>query len=223
MKLKTITSFIKRERRLPINKQKILAETWPTYGLELTTDKLSIEKTFNNTAPLILEIGFGTGSNLIHLATKYQNYNFIGIEVYRLGIVSLLTKLKSSPLKNIRIYNNDAVAVLKQTIPNKALEKVLVFFPDPWPKNRHHKRRLLQKPFIDLIHKKLKPQGILHIATDWEDYANHINNTLKNSSSFIYADIPTTKLSKADRILTKFEQRGQKKGHQIFDLIFIAK
>ena len=151
------------------------------------------------------------------MAQKYPEQNFIGIEVFQKGIVTLLTQLKALPLDNIRIYSEDALLVLQQSIPNNSLDKILIFFPDPWPKKRHHKRRLIQTKFIQLIQNKLKPAGILHIATDWENYAEHITTVLKNSTNFTTLELPVSLL---DRASTKFEQRGKKKGHKIFDLLY---
>ncbi|MEI8054925.1 MAG: tRNA (guanosine(46)-N7)-methyltransferase TrmB [bacterium] len=213
-KIKPIRSFVRRQRRLPSSKQKIFDEGWVLYGLDIASGAIS--------TPLVLEIGFGMGTTLFNSAKKYPDKNFIGIEVHQPGIVALLAQLKAQPLNNIRLYNEDAVIVLEQSIPDNSLEKVLIFFPDPWQKNRHHKRRLIQPKFIALLQKKLKPKGVLHIATDWEDYANHIIAVLKANSAFTACEPLESLPFLADRIPTKFEQRGKKQGHKIFDLLFIA-
>jgi tRNA (guanine-N7-)-methyltransferase len=218
--IKPIRSFIKRQRRLPLNKQKIFDEGWALYGLDIASGEISAKKIFARNAPLIVEIGFGTGITLLNSAKKYPEQDFIGIEVHQPGIVTLLAQLKAQPLNNIRIYNEDAVIVLKQCIPDNSLEKVLLFFPDPWQKNRHHKRRLIQPKFIALLQKKLKSKGILHIATDWEDYAKHIIAVLKTNLAFTACKPPKSLPFLADRVSTKFEQRGKKQGHKIFDLLF---
>jgi tRNA (guanine-N7-)-methyltransferase len=192
-------------------------ERWAKYGLDVESKNISSKKIFGREAPLVLEIGFGMGTTILHSAKKYPEQNFIGIEVHQPGIITLLAKLEALALNNVRIYNEDAIVVLPKCIPDNSLEKVLIFFPDPWPKKRHHKRRLIQPEFIELLQRKLKSKGILHIATDWEDYANHVNNVLKNNSGFT-ASLTSPPLS--DRISTKFEQRGKKLGHKIFDLIF---
>ena len=220
-KIKPIRSFVIRQRRLAPNKQKIFDEAWKTYGLDSTSGKISSEKVFGRNAPLALEIGFGMGLTLFNSAKKYPEQNFIGIEVHQPGIVALLAQLKAQPLNNIRIFNEDAVMVLEQCISDNSLDRVLVFFPDPWPKNRHHKRRLIQPEFTALLQKKLKSKGVLHVATDWEDYANHILAVLKNNPAFTVLEAPESLPFLRDRISTKFEQRGKKQGHKIFDLLFI--
>lgn len=221
-KIKPIRSFVKRQRRLLPNKQKLFDDGWALYGLDTTSGEISTKQVFNRNAPLTLEIGFGMGVTLFNSAQKYPEQDFIGIEVHKPGILTLLTQLKTQSLRNIRIYNEDAVIVLEQCIPDNSLEKVLIFFPDPWQKKRHHKRRLIQPKFVTLLQKKLKSQGVLHIATDWEDYANHIVTVLKNNPAFTILGEPKSLPFLADRISTKFEQRGKKQGHRIFDLLFIT-
>jgi tRNA (guanine-N7-)-methyltransferase len=212
-KVKTIRSFVKRQRRLPPNKQKIFDEAWEIYG----------KKIFNRDAMLVLEIGFGMGTTLFNSAKNNPEQNFIGIEVHQPGIAALFAQLKIQALNNLRIYNEDAVMVLQQYISDNSLDKVLIFFPDPWPKKRHHKRRLIQPSFVELLQKKIKPKGVLHIATDWEDYANHIISVLKNNPAFTVLDPEKSLPFLSDRILTKFEQRGKEQGHKIFDLLFERK
>jgi tRNA (guanine-N7-)-methyltransferase len=222
-KIKPIRSFVKRQRKLPPNKQKIFDEMWANHGLNISSGEISSEKAFCCDAPLVLEIGFGMGLTILNSAQKNPEQNFIGVEVYQPGIGNLLTQLKTQELNNVRIYNEDAVIVLNKCIPNNSLEKVLIFFPDPWPKKRHNKRRLIQSSFAELLHKKLKPKGILHIATDCEDYANHAMDTLNNNSDFTsLTDAPEALQISSERTSTKFEQRGKKLGHKIFDLVFIT-
>lgn len=219
---KTIKSFVKRERHLGIIKQKIFNEMWPKYGLEVTSHSISPKNIFSRHSFITLEIGFGNGETIFSLAQKHPEHDFIGIEVYKTGIAHLLARLKTHPLNNIRIYNEDAVVILQQCIPNKSLDEILILFPDPWPKKRHHKRRLIQPKFITTLQDKLKPSGILHIVTDWEDYAEHINTVLKDNPNFSIAN-PLNSLPplQSRTITTKFEQRGKKKGHQTFEMIFV--
>jgi tRNA (guanine-N7-)-methyltransferase len=219
---KTIRSFVKRQRTLGITKQKIFEEMWPKYGLDVTSEKISPEKIFGRHAPLILEIGFGNGETLFSLAQKYPQHDFIGIEVHKPGIASFFSQFKNHHQDNVRIYNDDAVVVLQQCIPNKSLDKILLLFPDPWPKKRHHKRRLIQPEFVQLLQNKLKSEGILHIATDWENYAKHIEAVLKENLEFsILNPSNSSPLLQYRPIITKFEQRGKNKGHQIFEIMFI--
>jgi len=211
-----IKSFVKRKRKLSPNKQDLFTDMWPTY---------SAQNPFANNAPLAVEIGFGMGNTLFNYAKKYPEINFIGIEVYQPGIVSLFRQLEACPLDNIRVYDTDAVEILTQFIADKSLEKVLIFFPDPWQKARHHKRRLIRPDFVELLQKKLKPGGLLHIATDWQNYAEHIMLVMQDNPDFIALDPESLEYTnlRQDRVLTKFEKRGQNQGHTIHDLLFKAK
>lgn len=221
--LKPIRSFVRRYRNLSVNKQKIFDEMWLKYGLEVTDKQISSQKTFGNNAPLILEIGFGNGETIFSLAQQYPAKNFIGIEIHKPGITHLFNLLKKQPLNNIKIYNEDALIIFQQCVQEQAVDKILILFPDPWQKRRHHKRRLIQPQFIDLVYSKLKPNGILHIATDWEDYANHIISIFQTNSNFIRQDPAKLSLTFPERpILTKFEERGKKLGHKIVELLFVA-
>jgi len=213
---KPIKSFVKRKRKLSPGKQDLFTAMWPIYGAQ---------NPFTNNAPLAAEIGFGMGNTLFNYAKKYPEINFIGIEVYQPGIITLFRQLETKPLDNIRVYNIDAVDVLKQAILDKALEKVLIFFPDPWQKKRYHKRRLIQPEFVQLLQKKLKPGGLLHIATDWQNYAEHIAAIMQNNPNFIVIDPQSSEYAnlRQDRVLTKFEERGQNQGHDIYDLLFKVK
>ncbi|HBC71984.1 MAG TPA: tRNA (guanosine(46)-N7)-methyltransferase TrmB [Coxiellaceae bacterium] len=221
--LKTIRSFIKRQRHLGPTKQKIFDELWPKYSMGITTDQISPKKIFGRSAPLILEIGCGNGETIFSLAQKHPEQDFIGIEIHKPGIASLLAQLKNNPLNNIRIYNEDAVIVLKQCISDHSLDKVLILFPDPWPKKRHHKRRLIQSKFTELLQKKLKLHGILNIATDWEDYANHIMAVFQNNPNFSALDTLKPLPLLHERAPTRFEQKGKSKGHDNFDFWFALK
>jgi len=217
--LKPIRSFIKRQRQLGPTKQKIFDELWHKYSLDITTNQISPEKIFGRSSMLTLEIGCGNGETIFSLAKKHPEQDFIGIEIHKPGIASLLAQLKNNPLNNIRIYNEDAVIIFNQCIPDRSLDKILILFPDPWPKKRHHKRRLIQSKFVEILQKKLKLQGILNIATDWEDYANHIIDVFKNNINFTTLD--TTKPLLHERMPTRFEQKGKIKGHSNFDLWFV--
>lgn len=221
--LKPIRSFVRRQRQLSPNKQKIFDAMWLKYGLDTTTNPISPKKIFGRSAPLTLEIGCGNGETIFSLAQKYPEQDFIGIEIHKPGIAYLFDLLKKHPLNNIRIYNEDSVIVLDQCIPDSILDKILILFPDPWPKKRHHKRRLIQPKFVEILQKKLKPNGILNIATDWEDYAKHIIAIFKNSPAFIIWDSSKPLPFVQERpITTKFELRGKEKGHKIFDMLFIV-
>lgn len=217
-----IRSFVKRQRQLGQVKQQIFDKLWPTYKLDISMAHIVPEQIFGRNAPLNLEIGFGNGETLFALAQQYPEQDFIGIEVYTPGIAHLLELMNQQPLDNIRIYNEDAVTVLHQCIPDATLDNVLILFPDPWPKKRHHKRRLIQTKFIELLHHKLKSRGILNVATDWANYADHINGVMANNRAFTVPDHSLLLPCIHNRtITTKFEQRGKNKGHDNFDMLFI--
>lgn len=216
-----IKSFAAREGRMTDAHKQILTELWPVYGLALTSCKLDLKQTFGRDAPTTLEIGFGDGRSLLNMALDNPQQNFIGIEVYRTGIAKLLTGIKKHNLQNIRIYCADAIEVLTNCIPDASLQQLQLFFPDPWPKARHHKRRIVQPEFANLVASKLVTNGYLHMATDWENYAQHMlevmeqqTNWTNTAGKYNYAIRPST------RPLTKFEQRGQRLGYGTWDLIF---
>jgi len=216
-----IKTFMPRQRRLTGSRLNAFDQLWGTYGLVALSGAIDFSKTFGRNAPTVLEIGFGTGETLHEMAKNHPEWNFIGIEVYRPGVAALLAKLKIEPIDNIRIFAEDANTVIQKCIPDNSLEKILIFFPDPWPKRRHFKRRIINENFIKLIQHKLKAQGILHIATDWEDYATHTLAVMQNQPGFVnLADNNQFVLRPSYRPLTKFEQRGIRHGHQIFDLMF---
>jgi tRNA (guanine-N7-)-methyltransferase len=218
--LKPIRSFASRERPLTQTQEEAL-KLLPQYRLELDAGTINLPNIFGRTAPLILEIGFGMGRSLMEMALKYPNQDYIGIEVYRRGISALLIQIVQYNLTNVRIYNADAVEVLCCCIPDNSLDQILIFFPDPWPKRRHHKRRLVQTALIELIHSKLKPNGCVHIATDWEDYAKHILRTVSSVPGFYNVAGSDDYIQRPDyRPMTKFEERGIKLGHKVWDLVF---
>ena len=194
---------------------------WPKFGLSPDEPLTDIQSTFEKPAPMILEIGFGMGDSLAQQAAAEPQYNYIGIEVHRPGVGHLLALIAAKELSNIRIYNADAVVVLNRCIPDASLAKVQIFFPDPWPKKRHHKRRLIQTPMANLICQKLIPDGLLHLATDWENYAQHMLEVLQASPLLTNtaSDGPFVQRP-ASRPLTKFETRGQRLGHCVWDLVF---
>lgn len=219
--LRHIKSFVKREGRFTPAQSKALLENWAVYGLECKKNTLDPVQIFGRDAPLILEIGFGMGASFLETIENHPEQNFIGIEVHRPGVGAFLHQAQQKGVKNVRVYCHDAVEVLNQSIPDNSLDKVCVFFPDPWPKARHHKRRLIQPAFIDLIAKKLKVGGYLHLATDWENYAEHMlrvlqASSLKNTSETnAFVERPET------RPMTKYEQRGERLGHVVRDLVYI--
>lgn len=215
-----IKSFVLRQGRITKGQRQALQEHWQQYGLQIEDGMLPLEKLFGG-RPLILEIGFGNGESLVDMAQQQDHNEFIGIEVHRPGVGKIIADARNKNIKNLKVYCADAAEVLKQCIPDKSLDRVQIFFPDPWHKRRHHKRRLIQGEFIDLVINKLKPGGRIHVATDWQHYAEQvvtelkINPQLKNmATDSDYCPRPSY------RHETKFERRGLKLGHGIWDIVF---
>ena len=216
-----IRSFVKREGRLTVGQERALALLFPLYGLALEDRKLNLEDVFGRSAPVIFEIGFGNGSSLAEMAANNPQQNYIGVEVHRPGVGNLLLQIEERKLSNLRVINDDAVDVLKQMIPDESLDAVYLFFADPWHKKRHHKRRIVQKYFVQLLRKKLKSGGVFHIATDWENYAQHMMTIMSEAEGFENVAGKNQYIPKPGyRPLTKFEQRGQRLGHGVWDLLF---
>lgn len=223
MKMREIKSFVKRQRRLTTRQEKALSYGWPEFGITVSEDVLSLDTAFKRSAPKICEIGFGHGDTLIPMAKNNPACDYLGIEVHEPGVAATLLQIIEQDIKNIRIIENDAVKVIQNHIPDNTFSRVHIYFPDPWHKKRHHKRRLIQADFIELIRQKLCVGGVIHCATDWENYATHMmsvlseNTGLKNCiGDHLYADNATLKL----RDNTKFERRGLKLGHGVWDLLF---
>ena len=216
-----IRSFVRREGRITPAQQRALKDLWPRYGAETGDVPLDYAVIFGRRAPVILEIGFGNGDALVAEAAAHPEYNYIGIEVHRPGIGNLLRKLDSSELKNVRVMLADAKEVLAAQIPEASLSGVHLFFPDPWPKKRHHKRRLVQPDFAALVMRKLVPGGYIHFATDWKDYAEHMVSVLSRTPGLVeVSGLDEFKAMMASRGQTRYEQRGRKLGNQIWDLVF---
>jgi tRNA (guanine-N7-)-methyltransferase len=215
-----IRSFVRREGRLTRGQQHALQVLWPRYGLE-TSAPLDLDAVFGRSAPRTLEIGFGNGDTLLTLAAEQPQTDFIGIEVHRPGVGRLLHELQSRALGNVRVIREDAVPVLKDCLPDNSLDRLLLFFPDPWHKKRHHKRRIVQPEFVELLARKIKPGGILHTATDWENYAGHMLAVLGESTAFRNCAGDGNFSARPDyRPTTRFELRGQRLGHGVWDILF---
>lgn len=219
-----IRSFVKREGRLTRGQLRALNELFPIYGVTLAQGRLDLDQLFGRVAPRILEIGFGNGASLAALAARHPDKDYIGIEVHRPGVGNLLMQIKQQGLGNIRISKDDAVEVLDQQIPDASLDAVYLFFPDPWHKKRHHKRRIVQAAFVQLVRRKLKIGGVFHLATDWEDYADAMLDVVTGQEGFENTAGSGRFTPRPDhRPLTKFEQRGQRLGHPVRDLVFRRK
>jgi tRNA (guanine-N7-)-methyltransferase len=215
-----IRSFVPRQGRRTLGQEFALENYWSEYGLD-THQKYDFVQVFGRDAPIIIEIGFGNGDSLAKMALANPENNYIGIEVHTPGVGHLLMQIKQHDISNLRIYRHDAIDILEQQIPDNSLTGVHLFFPDPWPKKRHHKRRIVRASFVDLLVKKLKPEGYFHAATDWQEYAKHILNVLSIEKALSNASATHDYCERPDyRPLTKFEQRGIRLGHGVWDLIF---
>lgn len=222
-RLRTIRSFVRREGRITPGQRRALSELWPRYGLD-PAGVLDLDAVFGRRARRMLEIGFGNGEALSAMAAAHPQHDYLGIEVHRPGVGRLLLALESQDLSNVRLVCADAKAILAQHVADASFDEVYLFFPDPWPKSRHHKRRLLQPAFADLVRSKLKPAGLLHLATDWADYARHMLEVLSAIEGWENLAGPSAYAARpGQRPLTKFERRGQALGHQVWDLIFRRK
>ena len=219
--MRRIRSFVKREGRLTTGQQRALDELFPMYGITFQEKLLDFAEIFQRDASTILEIGFGNGTSLAEMAMNNPGQNYIGIEVHRPGVGNLLLQIEKHELTNLRVMNDDAVEVLQKMIADDSLDAVYLFFADPWHKKRHHKRRIVQEEFAGLLRKKLKTGGIFHMATDWENYAEHMMEVMSAAEGFENTAGYKCYTPKPDyRPVTKFEQRGHKLGHGVWDLIF---
>lgn len=219
--LRRIRSFVRRQGRLTKGQQQALDTLWPVMGVEYQPEPVDLTELFGRDAPVTLEIGFGMGASLVTMAQNTPHQNFLGIEVHAPGVGACLASAKEAGVQNLRVMCHDAVEVLEKMIPDNSLRMVQLFFPDPWHKARHNKRRIVQVPFAELVMRKLKPGGVFHMATDWEAYAEHMLDVMNSIDGYRnqseqqnYVPRPET------RPLTKFEQRGQRLGHGVWDLMF---
>lgn len=216
-----VRSFVLRAGRLTEGQKRALDELWPAFGLPDGNEPLDFASLFGNAHPVIMEIGFGNGDATWQMAAARPDCNFLGVEVHRPGVGHLLLKLEEHGLQNVRIACDDAVELLTLRVPDGSLQGIRIYFPDPWPKKRHHKRRIIQDGFIALLARKMNTGGILHMATDWEPYAEYMLEVMQASRAF-------ANLSEAGgaspqpewRPSTKYEKRGERLGHQVFDLVY---
>ena len=219
---RTVRSFVLREGRLTTGQQRAFETLWPRWGLPYQPQPLDLHAVFGNANPVFLEIGFGDGENLLALARANPDRNYIGIEVHGPGVGHLLLRLEEYGLENVRLVRHDAVEVIDHMIPPAALAGVYLLFPDPWHKKRHHKRRILQPAFVERLARVIRPGGLFHAATDWENYAAHMLATLEAAGQWFENSAGRGRFAAAtgDRQETKFERRGRRRGHGVWDLIF---
>lgn len=217
--IRKVRSFVRREGRLTKGQEQALNESWPTMGIDFDATELDWQQVFGNDNPVVLEIGFGMGASLVEMAKNAPEKNFVGIEVHTPGVGACLMAAREAGVTNLRVMCHDAVEVFEQMLPKESLDMVQLFFPDPWHKKRHHKRRIVQLPFAEMVRDKLKIGGVFHMATDWENYAEHMIEVMEAAPHYqnvakdgYYVPRPD------DRPLTKFEQRGQRLGHGVWDI-----
>jgi len=213
-----VRSYVRRGGRITAAQSRALAELWPKFGIDFTPAVIDLDAVFRRAAPRLLEIGFGNGEVLAAVAAQRPDWDCLGIEVHEPGIGRLLLQGESGGLTNLRVFRHDAVEVLTQ-LADHSFDEIFIFFPDPWPKKRHHKRRLIQGPFAALLASKLRPGGTLRLATDWQSYAQQMREILDACGGLVscgdaagYVERPSI------RPLTRFERRGQRLGHAVWDL-----
>jgi tRNA (guanine-N7-)-methyltransferase len=216
-----VRSFVRREGRLTRGQQRALDEWLPRFGIAAGDDPIDFGRLFGRQAPVTLEIGFGNGESLAQQAQAHPERDFIGIEVHRPGVGHLLVEIERRGLDNVRVLVDDAVGVLERRIPPSSLDALQVFFPDPWHKKRHHKRRLVQPAFLRLAASRLQPGGRLHLATDWLDYAEHMTAALAETRDLLESEGAQPVTTRPEhRPETRFERRGQRLGHAVHDFLY---
>jgi len=216
-----IRSFVLRQGRFTPAQQRAFEQHWQHFGIEPGETPPNWTALFGRTAPLVLEIGFGNGEQLLHAGRHETQRDFIGIEVHRPGVGRLMNALAAHKVENVRLYNHDAIDVLRSCIASESLDEARIYFPDPWPKKRQQKRRLVQPEFAHLLATRVRPGGRLHLATDWEDYSRHMLDVLENSPDWLNAAGPRSTVARAESPTeTHFEKRGLRLGHGVWDLIY---
>jgi tRNA (guanine-N7-)-methyltransferase len=212
---------VRRAGRLTASQQRAIDELWPVFGIDYSAAQLDLDRIFGRPAGRVLEIGFGNGETLVQQALESPQLDFIGVEVHEPGIGHCLIAAREAGIGNLRLIAHDAVEVLSQQVPHDSLCRINLYFPDPWPKKRHHKRRIVSASFAELCAARLQSGGHLHIATDWANYAEHIDETLAASRHFTLVERREHDGDRPlDRPQTKFERRGLRHGHRIVDWRF---
>jgi tRNA (guanine-N7-)-methyltransferase len=220
-KRRDIHSFVIRGGRITEAQERALEQLWPRYGLSLSQGRIDNEQVFGNPHPLVVEIGYGMGDSLFTMAAQEPDKNFIGIEVHLPGVGRLVNEVSRRQLANVKTYCADAVDVFNECLQPESLSRVQIYFPDPWHKKRHHKRRMVQPGFMDLVVSRLCPGGVLHLATDWQPYAEAMLAVLNLSPALANLSPADGFSARPDfRPVTKFEKRGERLGHGVWDLLF---
>ena len=214
-----IRSYVLRQGRVSNAQQRAYEALLPQFGIPFSHEVIDLDRAFGRRAPRILEIGFGMGETTAQIAATHPENDYLGIEVHTPGVGGLLKRLGERTLTNVRVIQHDAVEVLTHMIAPSSFDAAHIFFPDPWPKKRHHKRRLIQPAFVALLAERMKPGAYLHVATDWENYAEQILTALSAETLLVNTARAYTRRP-GDRPLTKFETRGLKLGHRVWDIVF---
>lgn len=220
-KTRTVRSFVRRAGRLTRSQERALEALGPAFLVDYSPDRLSLAHLFGREAPVVLEIGFGNGETLVEQAAAHPEMDFVGIEVHEPGVGHCLLEAEAAGTGNLRVIMHDAVEVLRDQVPPASLDRLNLYFPDPWPKKRHHKRRIVQDVFVELVAERLRDGGTLNVATDWANYAEYIDEVLARSPRFHCVERRVHDgEAPLDRPQTKFERRGLRKGHRIWDWCF---
>ena len=213
-----VRSFVRRPGRITDSQARALEELWPNYGIAYAAERLDLDALFGRSADRVLEIGFGNGDTLVEQAAADPDRDYLGIEVHEPGVGHCLIRSGAEGVENLKLIAHDAMEVLEHQLGDETLARINIYFPDPWPKKRHHKRRLIQPVFLELLARKLKDGGSLCIATDWANYAEHIDEVLGECELFSVEETREHAGDRPiDRPMTKFERRGLGKGHRIRD------
>lgn len=218
-RMRTIKSFVLRGGRMTVGQQNAFDRNWAAMGLEQSDGMLNYEALFGRRAPVIIEIGFGMGQSLVEMAQAEPDKDFIGIEVHRPGVGKLMLLAEEAGITNLKVYCDDAVEVLKNCIEDNSLERVQLYFPDPWHKKKHNKRRIVQANFVQQLRQKLVVGSVFHMATDWQPYAEQMLEVMSEAQG--YSNAAEGYAPRPDwRPVTKFERRGERLGHGVWDLLF---
>ena len=217
---RVIRTFVVRGGRLTPSQQQAMETLWPEYGLAADAGLIDRQAVFGRNAELVFEIGFGMGDSLAAMALQHPERDYIGIDVHPPGIGTLLREIRDHGITNLRVMQGDAVQVLANCFADNSLDRIQIFFPDPWHKKRHHKRRMIQSAFVDVLARKLRQGGVLHLATDWENYAEQMMEVMSASSQFRNMAGDGCFATEHERVETKFERRGRRLGHGVWDLVF---
>lgn len=223
-KKKSIRSYVVRAGRMTEGQRRAFDDHWSQYGLSLFDGPADWQQIFGRVAPVVLEIGFGMGDSLVEMIAAEADKDFVGIEVHPPGVGRLINRVGELGLDNLRVYLADAVDVLDDCIPDGSLARVQIYFPDPWHKKKHNKRRIIQPGFVDKLRDKLQIGGLLHLATDWQDYAEVMLQVMATAPGFDNVDPDGGYMHRPDfRPVTKFEKRGERLGHGVWDLLFVRR